>query len=420
MTMRTPTGELAPALEAPEGLPDVAALARLANAFFTALPGAAPADSGARAPAQLPADVSSSPPAVVSELPAAAPAAGVSPPLSPFYFLSSAGSGWNAGSAAAALPNIAAFTAQPTALPAGLDLSALRAAPASGLVGAVPAPHGAPTFYFLESLPAADVRALQGLGAHAPFDVTQIRRDFPILAERVNGRPLIWLDNAATTQKPQAVIDRLANFYAHENSNIHRAAHELAARATDAYEGARATVQRFLGASSPEEIVFVRGATEAINLVAQSWGRQNILAGDEIIVSHLEHHANIVPWQQLATEERCTAAGHPGRRYRTDSAGRISQASVPAHQAGGHYTSVERAGDHRARARGRRPRASRRRPRVDRWRAGRLTHAGGCARARRGLLCILGHKVFGPTGIGVLYGTAEILESMPRGRAGAI
>src|SRR5580693_9698968 len=93
--------------------------------------------------------------------------------------------------------------------------------------------------------------------------------------ERVHGKPLIWLDNAATTQKPQAVIDRLVQFYSHENSNIHRAAHELAARATDAYEGARATVQRFLGASSPDEIVFVRGATEAINLVAQSWGRQN-------------------------------------------------------------------------------------------------------------------------------------------------
>ncbi len=294
MTMRTPTGDLTPALEVPEGLPDAATLARLANAFFTALPGAVLADGGAPLPDRLPSAVSSTAPAVVSELPGGAPTAGVSAPLSPFYFLSSAGSGWNAGSAAAALTNIAALAAQPTALPPGLDLGALRAAPASGLAGGVPAPHGAPTFYFLESLPTADVRALQGLGGHAPFDVTQIRRDFPILAERVHGRPLIWLDNAATTQKPQAVIDRLADFYAHENSNIHRAAHELAARATDAYEGARATVQRFLGASSPEEIVFVRGATEAINLVAQSWGRQNILTGDEIIVSHLEHHANIV------------------------------------------------------------------------------------------------------------------------------
>src|ERR1035441_3207491 len=115
----------------------------------------------------------------------------------------------------------------------------------------------------------------------APFDVNLIRRDFPILAERVNGRQLVWLDNAATTQKPQAVIDRLKYFYEHENSNIHRAAHELAARATDAYEGAREKVRGFLNASSANEIVFVRGATEAINLVAQSWGRQHIGEGDE-------------------------------------------------------------------------------------------------------------------------------------------
>ena len=106
-----------------------------------------------------------------------------------------------------------------------------------------------------------------------------MRRDFPILSELVNGRPLIWLDNAATTQKPQSVIDRLTYFYQHENSNIHRAAHELAARATDAYEGARETVRRFLNAPSADEIVFLRGTTEAINLVAHSWGRQNVGKG---------------------------------------------------------------------------------------------------------------------------------------------
>ena len=135
------------------------------------------------------------------------------------------------------------------------------------------------------------------------FDVHRIRHDFPILEERVNGRPLAWLDNAATTQKPLSVIERVAYFYRHENSNIHRAAHELAARATDAYEAAREKVRAFLNARSANEIVFVRGATEAINLVAQSWGRQNIGPGDEIILSVLEHHANIVPWQQLATEK---------------------------------------------------------------------------------------------------------------------
>ena len=117
----------------------------------------------------------------------------------------------------------------------------------------------------------------------APFDINLVRRDLPILQERVNGRQLVWLDNAATTRKPQCVIDRLAYFYAHENSNIHRAAHELAARATDAYESARDKVRRFLNAASANEIVFLRGATEAVNLAAQSWGRQHIGKGDEII-----------------------------------------------------------------------------------------------------------------------------------------
>ncbi|HWB00602.1 MAG TPA: aminotransferase class V-fold PLP-dependent enzyme, partial [Pirellulales bacterium] len=139
---------------------------------------------------------------------------------------------------------------------------------------------------------------------HGPraFDVAAIRRDFPILHQQVHGRPLVWLDNAATTQKPQAVIDALSNYYARDNSNIHRGAHTLAARATDAYEHARATVQRFIGASSPQEIVFVRGTTEGINLVAQSWGRKFLQPGDEIVLSILEHHANIVPWQMIAKE----------------------------------------------------------------------------------------------------------------------
>jgi len=134
------------------------------------------------------------------------------------------------------------------------------------------------------------------------FDVHTVRRDFPILREKINGHPLIWLDNAATTQKPQSVLDRMNHFYSHENSNIHRAAHELAARATDAYEDARKKVSGFLGASNPNEIVFVRGATEAINLVAKSWGKQNIQKNDEILITWLEHHANIVPWQMLCNE----------------------------------------------------------------------------------------------------------------------
>ena len=152
----------------------------------------------------------------------------------------------------------------------------------------------AAAYYFLKDKPTA---ALPG------FDVNLIRKDFPILSERVNGKQLVWLDNAATTQKPKQVIDRVSYFYEHENSNIHRAAHELAARATDAYEGARKKVQEFINAGSVNEIIFVRGATEAINLVAKSWGEQYLNDGDEIIVSHLEHHANIVPWQQLAAKK---------------------------------------------------------------------------------------------------------------------
>jgi len=130
--------------------------------------------------------------------------------------------------------------------------------------------------------------------------LAQIRDDFPILSERINGHPLIWLDNGATTQRPRQVIDRISYYYEHENSNVHRGAHTLAARSTDAYESARDTVRDFIGAPSSEEIVFVRGTTEAINLVANAYVKPQLKPGDEIIVSILEHHANIVPWQLIA------------------------------------------------------------------------------------------------------------------------
>jgi cysteine desulfurase/selenocysteine lyase len=136
-----------------------------------------------------------------------------------------------------------------------------------------------------------------------PLDVPAIRRDFPALNQRVHGKPLVWLDNAATTQKPHSVIEALANFYANDNSNIHRGAHTLAARATDGYEQARQKVQNFLGASSAKEIIFVRGTTEGINLIAQTYGRKFLQPGDEIVLSTLEHHANIVPWQMIAREK---------------------------------------------------------------------------------------------------------------------
>ena len=136
-----------------------------------------------------------------------------------------------------------------------------------------------------------------------PFDVSAIRHDFPVLNQHVHGKPLAWLDNAATTQKPQSVIDALSSYYAHDNSNIHRGAHTLAARSTDAFEQARQKVQTFLGASSAKEIIFVRGTTEGINLVSQTWGKKFLQPGDEIILSTLEHHANIVPWQMIARDK---------------------------------------------------------------------------------------------------------------------
>jgi len=140
-------------------------------------------------------------------------------------------------------------------------------------------------------------------GGSRPLDVNAVRRDFPILNQRVHGKPLVWFDNAATTQKPQAVIDAISRFYSHDNSNIHRGAHTLAARSTDAFEQARQRVQGFLGASSAKDIIFVRGTTEGINLIAQTYGRKFLQPGDEIVMSTLEHHANIVPWQTIAKEK---------------------------------------------------------------------------------------------------------------------
>jgi cysteine desulfurase/selenocysteine lyase len=252
-----------------------------------------------------------------------------------------------------------------------------------------------------------------------PFDVNLIKRDFPILQERVNGRQLIWLDNAATTQKPQAVIDRISHFYAHENSNIHRAAHELAARATDAYESAREKVRGFLNAASANEIIFVRGATEAINLVAQSWGRQYLKPGDEIIISWLEHHANIVPWQALCAEVGARLRVIPvdetgqvlldeyakllGPRTKLVAFTQVSNALgtvTPAKQI------VEMA--HQAGAR----------VLVDGAQA--VSHMPVDVRALDADWYVFsGHKVFGPTGIGVVYGKEDLLnETQPYQRGG--
>ena len=139
----------------------------------------------------------------------------------------------------------------------------------------------------------------------------EIKKDFPVLHQKVNGHDLVWLDNGATTQKPIQVIDKISHYYKNYNSNIHRGAHTLAARATDAYEEAREKVQRFINAASSEEIIFVRGTTEGINFVAQTYGRQYLTPGDEVIVSELDHHANIVPWQQVAHEKGATLKAIP-------------------------------------------------------------------------------------------------------------
>ncbi|MGZ3958987.1 MAG: aminotransferase class V-fold PLP-dependent enzyme, partial [Flavisolibacter sp.] len=135
------------------------------------------------------------------------------------------------------------------------------------------------------------------------FDVEAIRRQFPVLDREVKGRPLVYFDNAATTQKPQVVIDALVNYYTEYNANIHRGIHTLAEEATAAYENTRDAVQQFINAPAREQVIFTRGTTEGINLVAQTWGRQNIKAGDEIIISTMEHHSNIVPWYILCQEK---------------------------------------------------------------------------------------------------------------------
>ena len=254
--------------------------------------------------------------------------------------------------------------------------------------------------------------------ANTQLDLNGVRRDFPILSERVNGKQLVWFDNAATTQKPQSVIDRLAYFYAHENSNIHRAAHELAARATDAYEGARDKVRDFLGASSSEEIIFVRGATEGINLIAQTFGKKNIGPGDEIIVSHLEHHANIVPWQQLASEKgakiRVIPVDDTGQilldQYAQLINDRTKIVSVThVSNALGTVTPVKQIIDiaHRAGVK----------VVIDGAQA--VSHLRVNVQALDADFYVFsGHKVFGPTGIGVVYGKKEILAQLPPWQGG--
>ena len=262
------------------------------------------------------------------------------------------------------------------------------------------------------------IRCLQLADEHEVFDVNAVRADFPILKETVHGKPLIWFDNAATTQKPQVVIDRLSYFYAHENSNIHRAAHELAARATDAYEEARDTARRFIGASKDEEIIFVRGTTEAINLVAYAWGGKHLGPGDEIVITHLEHHANIVPWQLLSQQTGAILKVAP-----VDDAGNLLMsefedllgprtklvAATQVSNALGTVTPVEQIVElgHRYGAR----------VLIDG--AQSIQHLPvDVSELGVDFFAFSGHKIYGPTGIGVLYGCADALAETPPWQGG--
>ncbi|MDI3256003.1 MAG: cysteine desulfurase [Bacillota bacterium] len=255
--------------------------------------------------------------------------------------------------------------------------------------------------------------AAAGVAATAAYDVEAIRADFPILREQVHGRPLVYLDNAATTQKPTAVIDALVRYYHHSNANIHRGVHLLSERATEDYEAARATVQSFLHAREAREIVFTRGATEGINLVAQTYGRSKVGPGDEVLITAMEHHSNIVPWQMLCQEKEAHLRVVPindfgeldldeFRRLLTPRTKIVAAAHVS--NALGTINPVREIIS--------------------------MAHAAGACVLLDGAQAVphlpvhvqeldcdfyafSGHKVYGPTGIGALYGKAELLESMP-------
>jgi cysteine desulfurase/selenocysteine lyase len=250
-------------------------------------------------------------------------------------------------------------------------------------------------------------------GVAAAFDVQKIRRDFPILSQKIHGKPLVYLDNAATTQKPQAVIDAMVRSYAEDNANIHRGVHLLSERATRAYEDAREKVQTFLNAPDLREIIFVRGTTEAINLVAQTFGRANIGQGDEVLISEMEHHSNIVPWQLICEEKGAQLKVIPitdegelridlvdslltdrtkivAVVHVSNSLGTINPITTIVEKAHARGIPVLVDG---AQAVAHMP--------VD-------VQALGCD-----FYAMSGHKLFGPTGIGVLWGRLPLLEKMP-------
>ncbi len=380
--------------------PDPALIAQIAREFFTALPTA-------------PQSAEAAVPPVPTTLPDA-----VADPLS----------------ARVSFPEVTSLPAEadPRSAPALLTPASLPAAATPEAFPWLPVSSAAAFSFLEEAQSVAPITQMPRIESYdfrpdvvpsfnlTPqiFDAASIRRDFPILSERVHGRPLIWLDNAATTQKPQSVIDRISHFYEHENSNIHRAAHVLAARSTDAYEAAREKVRRFLNARSTREIVFVRGATEGINLVAQSFGRRYVEKGDEIVITWLEHHANIVPWQMLCSEKGARLRVAPvddhgqvileeyekllGPRTRLVSFAHVSNALgtvTPVREM------IEMAHRHGARVL------------VDGAQA--VSHLRVDVQA---LDCdyyvFSGHKIFGPTGIGVVQGKTDLLDTTPPWQGG--
>jgi cysteine desulfurase/selenocysteine lyase len=251
------------------------------------------------------------------------------------------------------------------------------------------------------------------LRAPAAFDVDRIREDFPILVEKIHGKPLIYLDNAATSQKPKAVIDALVDYYSHYNANVHRAVHLLSVRATEACERTREKVRGFINAASPKEIIFVRGTTEGLNLVAQTHGRRNIGPGDEVLVSGLEHHSNIVPWQML-----CDEKGARLRVVHIDDRG-----VIPLDQFEKALNERTRlvAVSHVSNALGTVNPLAKMIEMAHRWNAlvvvdgaQAVPHMRVDVRALDAdFYAFSGHKLYGPTGTGVLYGKEALLEAMP-------
>lgn len=249
--------------------------------------------------------------------------------------------------------------------------------------------------------------------AVTPFDVQAVRADFPILSCEVYGRPLVYLDNAATTQKPQAVIDAISHYYMFENANIHRGVHKLSQTATDAYEAARRTVQGFINAEDESEVIFVRGATEAINLVAQTYGRAHLSAGDEVVLTAMEHHSNIVPWQMICEEKgahlRVAPVSDSGELLLDEFEKLLSpktKIAAIAHVSNALGTVnpvahlVELAHRHDVPVL------------VDGAQA--IPHTKVDVRALDcDFYAFSGHKIYGPTGVGVLYGKRRLLDAMP-------